>query len=81
MNTNENTENKTKYMSFQLDLTALNGRGMIFAALPIDIAANSLEGLQDNEANNVSAAKSDEILSLAKKIAMSLSIISASLAH
>ena len=57
MNTNQNTENKTKYMSFQLDLTALNGRGMIFAALPIDIAANSLEGLQCNEANNVSAAK------------------------
>lgn len=69
MNTNQNTENKTKYMSFQLDLTALNGRGMIFAALPIDIAANSLEGLQGNEANNVSAAKSDEILSLAKNIA------------
>ena len=80
MNTNQNTENKTKYMSFQLDLTALNGRGIIFAALPIDIAANSLEGLQGNEANNVSAAKSDEILSLAKNIAMSLSIISASLA-
>ena len=69
MNTNQNTENKTKYMSFQLDLTALNGRGMIFAALPIDIAANSSEGLQDNEANNVSAAKSDEILSIAKNIA------------
>ena len=28
MNTNQNTENKTKYMSFQLDLTALNGRGV-----------------------------------------------------
>ena len=69
MNTNQNTENKTKYMSFQLDLTALNGRGMIFAALPIDIAPNSLEGLQDNEANNVSSAKSDEILSLTKNIA------------
>lgn len=80
MNTNQNTENKTKYMSFQLDLTALNGRGIIFAALPIDIAANSLEGLKGNEANNVSAAKSDEILSLAKNMAMSLSIISASLA-
>ena len=69
MNTNQNTENKTKYMSFQLDVTALNGRGMIFAALPIDIAANSSEGLQDNEANNVSSAKSDEILSIAKNIA------------
>jgi hypothetical protein len=69
MNTNENTEDKTKYMSFQLDLTALNGRGMIFAALPIDIAANSSERLQGNEANNVSAEKSDEILSIAKNIA------------
>ena len=29
MNTNQNTENKTKYMSFQLDLTALNGRGIL----------------------------------------------------
>ncbi|MBO5904977.1 MAG: hypothetical protein J6Q84_01005 [Kiritimatiellae bacterium] len=69
MNTNQNTVNETKYMSFQLDLTALNGRGIIFAALPIDIAANSLEGLQGNEANNVSVAKSDEILSFAKNIA------------
>ena len=69
MNTNQNTENKTKYMSFQLDLTALDGRGMIFAALPIDIAANSIEGLKGNDANNVSAAKSDEILSITKNIA------------
>ena len=28
MTTTQNTENKTKYMSFQLDLTALNGRGV-----------------------------------------------------
>ena len=45
MNTNQDAENKTKYMSFQLDLTALNGRGMIFAALPIDIAANAMRRL------------------------------------